>query len=125
VVRAKPVNCVQLSRCDGYEQLELFPLGEITMGKIESRSEKPEMFAKGGKDKMFERGTAHSAVSDVSGKPKQGGEEGNERAKDRKGELSTGKDFTFQKGGGSGRMFGKGHAGKKTAGTSGKESQEG
>ena len=94
------------------------------MPKIESRSERPEFFAKGGNTKMFGRGTAHTALSDVSGKSDNGGEEGNSRAKDRKGELSVGKDFTFLDGG-SGKMFGKGHAGKKVPGISGKASQEG
>lgn len=94
------------------------------MGKVEKSSERPDFFAKGGTTHMFERGTAHSAVPDVSGKPSQGGEEGNSRAKDRKGELSTGKDFTFLDGG-KGKMFGKGHAGKKVPGISGKASQEG
>lgn len=96
------------------------------MPKVMEKSEKPDFFAKGGSTKMFERGTAHNAVPDVSGKPKQGGEEGNEGPKNRKGELeSYGKGFTFQKGGGSNEMFGKGHAGKKVPGISGKASQEG
>jgi hypothetical protein len=94
------------------------------MGKFESRSDSPGSFAKGGTGKMFGRGTAHSAVPDVSGKPSQSGEEGNSKAKNRKGELSTGKDYTFIEGG-KGKMFGKGRAGKKTPGVSGKESQEG
>lgn len=94
------------------------------MPKVEKKSERPDFFAKGGSTPMFGRGTAHSAVPDVSGKPSQGGEEGNSRAKDRKGELSVGKDFTFLDGG-SDHMFGKGHAGKKVPGISGKASQEG
>jgi hypothetical protein len=82
------------------------------------------MFAKGGTGKMFGRGTAHSAESDVSGKSSNSGEEGNAKAKDRKGDLSTGKDYTFLEGG-KGKMFGKGHAGKKIPGVSGKATQEG
>jgi hypothetical protein len=94
------------------------------MGKVEGKSERPDFFAKGGTTHMFERGTAHSAIPDVSGKASNGGEEGNSRAKDRKGDLSVGKDFTFLDGG-DGHMFGKGHAGKKVPGISGKASQEG
>jgi hypothetical protein len=79
------------------------------MAKEQSRSEKPEFFAKGGDTKMFGKGTAGKAESGVSGKesndPSGGGEE-------------------FAKGG-SGKMFGKGHAGKKVPGVSGKETQEG
>jgi hypothetical protein len=90
---------------DGCEQLELF--GDDDMAKMQSRSEKPEFFAKGGDTKMFGRGTAHPAESAVSGKSENGGG-----------------DSKFAKGG-SGKMFGKGHAGKKVAGVSGKQDQEG
>ena len=77
------------------------------MGEVTKRSESPEMFAKGGDGKMFERGTAHPAKSGQSGKDANGGE-----------------DKKFAEGG-SGKMFGKGHAGKKVPGVSGKQTQEG
>lgn len=77
------------------------------MAKEQSRSEKPEFFAKGGDGKMFERGTAHDALSGVSGKASNGGE-----------------DAKFAEGG-KGKMFGKGHAGKKVPDISGKATQEG
>lgn len=86
-------------------QLELFQ--ENVMAKEQSRSEKPEFFAKGGDTHMFERGTAHDAESGQSGKDSNGGE-----------------DAKFADGG-STKMFGKGHAGKKVPGISGKASQEG
>lgn len=96
------------------------------MGKVQERSEKSSFFPKGGTTKMYGRGTAHEAVPDYSGKQKNDGEEGSEGPKNRKGELeSYAKGFTFPKGGGSNEMFGKGHAGKKVPGVSGKESQEG
>jgi hypothetical protein len=77
------------------------------MGKVESRSEKPDFFAKGGDGKMFGKGTAGTADSGVSGKSSN--------------DMGEGK---WAKGG-SGHMFGKGHAGKKVPGVSGKETQEG
>lgn len=97
---------------DGYLQLELFTareVGEDQMGKVEKRSEDPEFFAKGGKTKMFGKGTAGRAVPDQSGK------ESNSPA---------GGDAEFAEGG-STKMFGKGHAGKKIPGISGKATQEG
>jgi hypothetical protein len=94
------------------KQLELFDIDELgvdDMGKVESRSEKPDFFAQGGKTKMFGKGTAGRAAEGVSGK------ESNSPA-------GGGDKFAS---GGSGKMFGKGHAGKKTPGVSGKETQEG
>lgn len=74
------------------------------MGKVESKSEKPDFFAKGGKGSMFEKGTAHPAVPGISGKESNGGGSGKWAS------------------GGSGHMFGKGHAIKAVPGQSGKES---
>jgi hypothetical protein len=92
-------------------QLELFPeLGDNEMAKVEKRSESPDFFAKGGKTKMFGKGTAGRAESDVSGKASNSPAGGSEK---------------FASGGKSGAMFGKGHAGKVTPGVSGKQSQEG
>ena len=78
------------------------------MGKVEKRSESPEFFAKGGKGKMFGKGTAGRAESDVSGKQSNSPSGGGDK-------------FAS---GGSGKMFGKGHAGKVTPGVSGKQSQD-
>lgn len=77
------------------------------MGKVESRSPKPEFFAQGGDGKMFGKGGADEATSGVSGKQDQG---------------SASRDFPK---GGKGKMFGKGSAGKKVPGISGKATQEG
>lgn len=90
------------------------------MPKVEKRSENPEFFAKGGSGKMFERGTAHEALSGISGKESNGGSSG-EKA-ERHGEGAYGKDVRYAEGG-SGKMFGKGHANKMVSGQSGKESQ--
>ncbi len=79
------------------------------MGKVESRSEKPEFFAKGGDGTMFGKGEAGRAAPGVSGKQSNAPEGGGEK---------------FAKGG-SGKMFGKGKAGKASPGVSGKQSQEG
>ena len=78
------------------------------MAKIVGRGEGGGFFPQGGKTKMFERGTAHPAVAEYSGKQKNGGD-----------------DKEFAEGGKSGAMFSKGHAGKKIPGVSGKQSQEG
>jgi hypothetical protein len=75
------------------------------MGKVIKQSDSPETFAKGGTDKMFDRGTAGPAASGVSGK-----------ASNNLGGGDWGK-------GGSGKMFGKGSAGKVIPGQSGKSSQ--
>ena len=88
-----------------------------------SRSEKPEMFAKGGSNKMFDRGTAHAAIPGQSGKSSNGGADG-VTADKLEGSESYVDGFKMAEGG-SDHMFGKGHAGKKIAGVSGKESQEG
>ena len=85
------------------KQLELFPeyleLGESEMAKVEKRSASPDFFAKGGKTKMFGKGTAGRAESEVSGKASNSPPGGSEK---------------FASGGKSGAMFGKGHAGKVT-----------
>jgi hypothetical protein len=83
--------------------------GEVDMGKVESRSEKPEFFAKGGSGKMFGKGTAGKAADGVSGKQSNSPDGGGDK-------------FAS---GGSGKMFGKGSAGKKVPGVSGKATQEG
>lgn len=96
------------------------------MPKVMSRSEKPDFFAKGGSGKMYGKGRTGTASSGVSGKESNSNDAGNARAENPKGERPAyAHDFTFQKGGGSSEMFGKGHAGKKTPGVSGKASQEG
>ena len=77
------------------------------MAKIESRSEKPEFFASGGKNKMFPKGTAGKAKAGQSGKDSNSPDGGSQEWAE----------------GGSGKMFGKGSAGKAKAGQSGKESQ--
>jgi hypothetical protein len=77
------------------------------VAKEQSRSEKPEFFAKGGDTPMFGKGHADEADSGVSGKESQG--DGGEKFAE----------------GGSEHMFGKGHAGKKVPGISGKATQEG
>ena len=79
------------------------------MSKVEKSSESPEMFAKGGTNSMFGKGTAGKAESGVSGKASNSPAGGGDK-------------FAS---GGSGKMFGKGHAGKMTPGVSGKQSQEG
>jgi hypothetical protein len=97
---------------DGYLQLELFTaneVGENAMGKVESSSEKPGFFAKGGSGKMFGKGAAGRITPGQSGKESNSPPGGSEK---------------FAKGG-SGSMFGKGSAGKKTPGVSGKQSQSG
>jgi hypothetical protein len=108
-------------------QLELFPLeqGVDAMAKEMSRSEKPEFFAKGGTTKMFEKGTAHEAQSGVSGKAANGGADGvvADRIGPEKEAYTEG--VRMADGGGSSEMFGKGHAGKKVPGISGKATQEG
>ena len=83
---------------------------------------RPEFFAQGGKTAMFGRGTAHEAISGISGKESNGGSSG-EKA-ERKGEGAYGKDVRYAEGGTT-KMFGKGHAGKMTPFVSGKQSQEG
>lgn len=95
------------------------------MPKQMSESERPDFFAKGGNTKMFEKGTAHDAQSGVSGKASNGGADG--VVADRIGgdkEAYT-EGVRMADGGGSSEMFGKGHAGKKVPGISGKASQEG
>ena len=92
---------------------------------IKEKQERPEFFAKGGSTKMFGKGTAHSALSGVSGKADNGGTAGSEPAS----RIGTPNE-AYTEGvryleGGSGHMFGKGHAGKKVPGISGKETQEG
>jgi hypothetical protein len=99
--------------------------GDKAMAKEMSRSEKPEFFAKGGTTKMFEKGTAHEAQSGVSGKAANGGADG--VVADRIGpeHESYTEGVRMADGGGSSEMFGKGHAGKKVPGISGKATQEG
>jgi hypothetical protein len=95
------------------------------MPKEMSRSEKPDFFAKGGNTKMFGKGTAHTALSDVSGKSDNGGTAGSEPADKPYEHESYTDGVRYQEGGGSNEMFGKGHSGKKIPGISGKETQEG
>ena len=77
------------------------------MGKVVKTSSSPDFFAKGGKGKMFGKGTAGRAESDVSGKASNSPPGGSEK-------------FAS---GGSGKMFGKGSASKAIPGSSGKQSQ--
>lgn len=79
------------------------------MAKEQSRSEKPEFFAKGGTTPMFGKGEAGEAEGGISGKESNAPSGGGEK-------------FAS---GGSDHMFGKGHAGKKVPGISGKATQEG
>jgi hypothetical protein len=92
------------------------------MPKEMKRSESPEFFAKGGKGKMFGKGHASDAPSDVSGKQSQ--EENDGARPDRNDAEGYGSKFRFAEGG-SGKMYGKGSAGKKVPGISGKATQEG
>jgi hypothetical protein len=90
------------------KQLELFDpfedLGDITMGKVISQSEKPGFFPKGGSGKMFGKGSAGRSAEGQSGKESNSPPGGSEKwAK-----------------GGSGKMFGQQHANKVTPGQSGK-----
>lgn len=89
------------------------------------RSERPDFFAKGGSNKMFEKGTAHEAQSGVSGKASNGGASGvtADRIGGEKEAYTEG--VKMAEGGGSNEMFGKGHAGKKVPDISGKASQNG
>ena len=75
------------------------------MGKVESRSARPDFFAKGGDGHMYGKGHAGPAESGQSGKESN--------------DLGGGK---WAKGG-SGHMFGKGSAKKAESGQSGKTSQ--
>lgn len=95
------------------------------MGKVMKESASPDMFAKGGTGKMFEKGTAHAAQSGVSGKASNGGADGvvADRIGPEKEAYTEG--VRMADGGGSSEMFGKGHAGKKVPGISGKATQEG
>lgn len=86
-------------------QLELF--GENTMGKVIKSSADPGFFIKGGTGKMFGKGTAGRAESDVSGKGSNAPAGGGDKWAS----------------GGSGKMFGKGSAGKAVSGQSGKPNQ--
>lgn len=96
------------------------------MSKIMDREQAPDFFAKGGTTKMYGKGHAGEAPAGISGKESQESDAGMEGPKNRKGDLAGyGKGFTFQAGGGSNEMFGKGHAGKKVPGISGKATQEG
>ena len=75
------------------------------MGKVVSKSDKPDFFAKGGNGKMFGKGGAQPSPEGQSAptsKPGPGGK--------------------FAEGG-STKMFGKGHAGESPAGQSAKSSQ--
>lgn len=91
----------------GHKKFEMsdFKLGESAMGKVKSSGERPGFFAKGGTGKMFGKGSAGPAESDVSGKESN--------------DLGGGK---WAKGG-SGKMFGKGSANAAVSGQSGKSSQ--
>lgn len=96
------------------------------MPKVMKREEARSFFASGGNEKMYGKGRAGTASAGVSGKERNDNDAGNARAENPKGERpGYAHDYTFQKGGGANEMFGKGHAGKKTPGTSGKASQEG
>lgn len=109
------------------KQLDLFldEDKENDMGKVMSESARPDFFAKGGTTKMFEKGTAHDAESGVSGKSANGGADGvvADRIGPEKESYTEG--VRMADGGGSSEMFGKGHAGKKVPGISGKATQEG
>jgi hypothetical protein len=96
------------------------------MGKEGKRSERPEFFAKGGSTGMFGKGHADPARSEYSGKASQGENEGASTNAPPSGEKDayTSK-IKMAKAGGSNEMFGKGHAGKKVPGISGKATQEG
>jgi len=75
---------------------------------------------------MYAKGHAGTAQSGYSGKESNTNNAGNERPRNPKGQQPAyAHDYEFIKGGGSNEMFGKGHAGKKTPGISGKASQEG
>lgn len=85
-------------------QLELFE--DTDMGKVESRSEKPDFFAKGGSGKMFGKGKVGEVEPGVSGKQSNAPSGGGDK-------------FAS---GGKGKMFGKQSANKMTPGQSGKSS---
>jgi hypothetical protein len=93
------------------------------MGKIESRGEHPEFFAKGGSGKMFGKGHANTKVPGISGKASQGDNEGIKP--EHLGESEGYTSGVRYLDGGSTKMFGKGHAGKKVPGISGKADQSG
>lgn len=95
------------------------------MAKEINRSERPEFFAAGGKNKMFERGTAHDALDGVSGKSANGGEDGVVATRIGPEKEAYTEGVRMADGGGSNEMFGKGHAGKKVPDISGKATQEG
>jgi hypothetical protein len=79
------------------------------MGKVEKRSESPEMFAKGGSGTMFGKGTAGKVTPGQSGKESNSPDGGSAKFAE----------------GGSDKMFDKGHAGTKVPGVSGKQTQSG
>jgi hypothetical protein len=78
------------------------------MGKVISKSDRPDFYAKGGSGKMFGRGEAGRAESGTSGKQSN---------------APAGGDEKFASGG-KNHMFGKGRAGKATPGQSGKSGQD-
>jgi hypothetical protein len=92
------------------------------MGKVIKEGDRPGFFAEGGKGKMFDRGTSHNAISDVSGKDSNGGTEGSSPAERPFEAESYTKGVRYLEGGGSNRMFSKGHASKAVSGQSGKPS---
>ena len=75
------------------------------MGKVVSKSAKPESFAKGGSGHMFGKGGAQPSPAGQSAPTNKPG---------------PGEKFAT---GGSGHMFGRGHANEATAGQSSKSSQ--
>jgi len=95
------------------------------MPKTISQSERPDFFAKGGTQHMFGKGSTGKAAPGVSGKQSMSGagEDGEKANRLFEADNYTrGVDYLH---GGHGGMFGKGHAGKKVPGISGKATQEG
>jgi hypothetical protein len=88
------------------EQLE-FDFGGGAMGKVESSSERPDFYAKGGPGSMFGKGGAGKAAPGQSGKDSNSPPGASEKWAS----------------GGSGKMFGKGKANKAESGQSGKSGQ--
>ena len=93
------------------------------MGKVESRGEHKEFFARGGDGHMFSKGHANTKVPGISGKASQGDNEGIKPGHEGEAEGYTSGVRYLE--GGKGKMFGKGHAGKKAPGISGKADQSG
>jgi hypothetical protein len=99
------------------------------MGKVIKESKKSEsrsFFASGGNEKMYGKGRTGGVQPGISGKESNSPSEHNAGPSNQKGQKPEyAHDYKFLEGGGSNKMFGKGHAGKATPGVSGKASQEG